>query len=212
MQEQVQPVRVDSDEERHDVLNETKELTGLSEDQFVIILIFLLSCFCPFSPYPILILQGQEGSTKSTLSNFIRLLIDPNLALASSLPTNEKDLMIAMMHNRILVFDNLSGLNDKISDWLCRASTGTGLTVRQLRTDTTPIVFSGACPIILNGIDDIAKRSDLISRSFIVHLTALKDGQRLTKAEVNQKFNALRPKLLGILFDALSVILHTRLT
>ncbi len=206
MQEQVQPLSI-ADDEKIAVLNEFKALLGLNDDQFVIIMTYLLSCFCPSGPYPILVIQGQEGSSKSTLSNFIRLLVDPNLALASSLPTKEKDIMISMMHNQLLVFDNLSGLNDKISDWLCRASTGTGLTVRKLRTDSTPIVFTGSCPILLNGIDNIAQRSDLISRSLIINLTALKDGQRLTKSEVNEKFNALRPKLLGILFDALSVIL-----
>jgi len=207
MQEQVQPVRT-SDEERSEVLSEFQALLGLTDDQFVIVMTYLLSCYCPFGPYPVLVIQGQEGSSKSTLSNFIRLLVDPNLALASSLPTKEKDIMIAMMHNQILVFDNLSGLNDKISDWLCRASTGTGLTVRKLRTDSTPIVFTGSCPILLNGIDNIAQRSDLISRSLIINLTALTDGQRLTKSEVTQKFNALRPKLLGILFDALSAIIR----
>ena len=48
-----------------------------------------------------------------------------------------------------------------ISDTLCRLATGGGFAVRQLNTDEDEVLFDGARPVILNGIEDIVTRPDL---------------------------------------------------
>lgn len=207
MKQQVQPIRVNTNEERIAILMEFQKLTGNDDDQFWLSIIFILACFRTSAPYPILILQGEQGSAKSTLSKFIRLLIDPNLSPVSILPKNDQDMMIAMQGNRVLAYDNLSGMNDTVSDRLCRAATGIGLTVRELYTTSGQVTFNGSCPIILNGIDNIARRPDLGSRSLLLNLKAIPPDAFLGMSDVNRQFEELRPKLIGVIFDLLSEIL-----
>src|SRR6266481_824661 len=45
-------------------------------------------------PYPLLVLSGGEGSAKSTASEMLRSLVDPNVAALPALPRDEHDLYI----------------------------------------------------------------------------------------------------------------------
>ena len=65
------------------------------------------------------------------------------------------------------MFDNLSKLDQDMSDWLCRLSEGAGLPKRKLFTDTEEILIEAARPIILTAIPDIAQSGDLIDRASV---------------------------------------------
>src|SRR5450432_2730281 len=56
---------------------------------------WLLATFNPRGPYPILLLQGEAGSAKSTTSRVLRELIDPNTSPLRSEPRGNRELMIA---------------------------------------------------------------------------------------------------------------------
>ena len=77
-----------------------------------------------------MIVQGEQGSAKSTFGRVIRSLIDPSTAMLRSAPKNEKDLMIAAQNGWLLSFDNLSSLKQEMSDSLCRLATGGGVSGR----------------------------------------------------------------------------------
>lgn len=61
--------------------------------------------------------------------------MDPNISPIRSLQHEERDLMVSAKGNWLLVYDNLSGLSNSLSDALCWVSTGGGLSVRELYTD-----------------------------------------------------------------------------
>lgn len=208
MLEQGLPVALAADETPSMVLQEFKTLCNLNDEQFLLMMVFILACFRPGAPFPIGILQGEQGSRKSTISMFIKGVVDPNLAPINTLPKTEQDFMIAMKSNRVLVYDNISGLTQEKSDWICRGATGGGLTVRKLYTTGEQMTFTGACSIILNGIDEIAQRSDLLSRSVKLMLDPIESGSRLNFDAVNQQFQDLKPRLLAAIFDMLSEILR----
>ena len=113
----------------------------------ILVVGFLLFSLNPEGPFPILIVQGEQGSAKSTFCRVIRKLIDPASALLRSTPKNERDLMIAAKSGWLLNFDNLSHLSSAMSDSLCRLATGGGLSTRTLYTNAEETIFQATRPI-----------------------------------------------------------------
>jgi hypothetical protein len=62
--------------------------------------------------------------------------------------------------------------------------------------------------MILTGIDRISSRHDLIDRSIIITLPFIRDDKRREEKELWPEFEALRPRILGALCDAVSCALR----
>jgi hypothetical protein len=73
--------------------------------------------------------------------------------------------------------------------------------VRQLYTDQDEVLFDAARPVILNGIEDIVTRPDLAGAVFLT-LEAIPEERRRPEAELWASFEADRPRILGVLLDA----------
>jgi hypothetical protein len=147
-------------------------------------------------------LSGEQGSAKSTFSSILRALLDPNTAPLRALPREDRDLFIAASNGHVLAFDNVSGLPAWISDTLCWLATGGGFAVRQLYTDQDEVLFDAARPVILNGIEDIVTRPDLADRAVFLTLEPIPEERRRPEAELWTAFEAERPRILGVLLDA----------
>lgn len=103
-----------------------------------------------------------------------------------------------------MAFDNLSGLKDWQSDGLARLSTGAGFGTRELYTDAEETLFWAAKPIIINGITDLAVRSDLLDRSLLVTLPRIPDERRRTEQRFWMTYAAAAPAILAALLDGVS--------
>jgi hypothetical protein len=101
-----------------------RPFVNLSDDDFVLFVAWLTAALRGRGPYPVLIVNGDEGAAKSTLARIAKALIDPQTPLLRTAPRDPRDLMIAAEHNHLLAFDNLSGLSDWLSDALCRFGDG----------------------------------------------------------------------------------------
>ena len=176
------------------------------DDAWRLIVGFLLGCFSK-GPYPVLVLNGEQGSAKSTTGRVLRAIVDPARTPDRSAPRDERDLIIAASNGHVVAFDNLSGLRDWQSDGLARLSTGAGFGTRELYTDAEETLFWAAKPIILNGITDLAVRSDLLDRSLLVTLPRIPDDQRQTEARFWATFQTAAPAILGALLDAVAAAL-----
>lgn len=173
-----------------------------SDNDFVLVVAWALAVLRNRGPYPVIVLSGEQGSSKSTFSAILRALLDPNTAPLRALPREDRDLFIAANNGHVLAFDNVSGLPSWISDTLCRLATGGGFAVRQLYTDQDEVLFDAVRPVILNGIEDIVTRSDLADRAVFLNLEAIPEEGRRLEAELWAAFEAERPKILGTLLDA----------
>ena len=110
--------------------------------------------------------------------------------------------MIAAKHNHVLAFDNLSGIRPSMSDALCTTATGIGQAGRRLYSDDDENIVRAKRPIMLNGIDDVARRADLLDRSIVLRLPAIR--VRKTERELDAAFEEAWPFILGAIFDAAS--------
>jgi hypothetical protein len=80
-----------------------------SDNDFVLVVAWLLGALRAGGPYPVLAIAGEQGSAKTVLSKLLRALIDPNVAPVRALPRDERELFIAASNGHVLAFDNLSG-------------------------------------------------------------------------------------------------------
>jgi hypothetical protein len=173
-----------------------------SDNDFVLVVAWLLGALRAGGPYPVLAIAGEQGSAKTVLSKFLRALIDPSVAPVRALPRDERELFIAASNGHVLAFDNLSGLPPWLSDTLCRLTSGGAFSTRRLFTDQDEILFTAARPIILNGIEDIVTRPDLADRAILLTLAPIAERQRRPEHALWREFELARPYILGALLDA----------
>lgn len=174
------------------------------EDSWRLLVAWLVMAFRPTGPYPILILQGEQGSAKSTTARVLRALVDPSTAPLRTTPREERDLMIAANNAWVLAFDNLSGISPWLSDALCRLATGGGFATRELYTDSEEVIFDAMRPVVINGIDELTSRQDLLDRAIILNLPAIPEEKRRDETAFWREFEEARPRILGALLDAVS--------
>lgn len=196
--------------ERGGSIDELRPFLNLDADAFPLVVGWLVGVLRPIGPYPILAIQGEQGSGKSTLSRVARRLIDSVKAPLRSMPRSERDLAVSTMGSWILAYDNLSGttrgvgLAPAISDALCRVSTGGGIGARKLYTDADETVLEFSRPVIINGIDDLAVRGDLAERALVIAPAALRPGARRDEATFWAAFDEVAPRVLGALLDGVA--------
>ena len=181
--------------------------TSNTDESFRLIVAWLLQAINPEGPCPILILEGEQGSAKSTTAKVLRNTIDANLAPIRSAPRDDRDLIIAATNGLVVAFDNLSGVPNWLSDAMCRLATGGGIGTRELYTNGDEFIFEATRPMILNGIDQIASRHDLADRSIILNLPSIPEDKRVHERQFWDSFNEAHPRILGALLDAVSCAL-----
>jgi hypothetical protein len=174
------------------------------DTDFVLAVAWLLAALRDVGPYPVLALLGVHGAAKSSFTTILRSLVDPNTSPLRALPREDRDLFIAASNSHVMAFDNVSGLPNWVSDTLCRLATGGGFAVRQLYTDQDEVLFDSCRPIILNGIEDFITRPDLADRTMFEALQAIPEKNRKASQQLMAEFERERPRLLGVLLDAVS--------
>ena len=173
-----------------------------TQNDFVLVVMWLLATLRPGGPYPPLVISGEQGSAKSALAKFLKALVDPSAAPARALPREDRELFIAAHNGHVLTFDNLSSLPSGLSDTLCRVASGGSFAVRQLYTNQDEVLFDAARPMILNGIEDFVTRPDLGDRAIFLALRPIDDANRRSEPALWRDFEMARPLILGALFDA----------
>jgi hypothetical protein len=175
-----------------------------SEDDWRILVAWLLGAFHPTGPYAILCVHGEQGSAKSSLSKVLRALTDPNGAPLRSPPRDERDLWIAANNGRVVVLNNVSYMPDWLSDALCRLAWDGGFATRTLFENDEETIFSRRSPIVINGIENVFTKGDLTDRGFQIVLPPIDKETRRDEAEFDAAFAVARPGILGALLDAVS--------
>ncbi|WP_339908978.1 hypothetical protein [Symmachiella dynata] len=194
-------------------IDELRPFLNVTDEDFMLLVAWLLMVLSPDGDYPILILNGEQGSAKSTVCRLLRSLIDPNKAPLRRFAKTD-DLLLAANNSQILAFDNLSRVKNDNSDLLCSIATGLGDAKRELYTDLNEIIIQVRRPVMINGITNVATRGDLLDRCLVVTLPSLADKQTGDEEEpaypdehysardvYEPQFKVVKPAILGALLD-----------
>ena len=189
-------------------ISELRSFVNVTDDDWPLLLGSLVAAFRPYGPYPVLNINGEQGSGKTTQARALRRLIDPNHADMRCEPREPRDLMIAANNGWIIALDNLSHLPGWLSDALCRLSTGGGFATRMLFSDDEEMIFDATRPVILTGIEELPTRGDLLDRSVMFQLPRIPEDRRLPEKEFWRDFEEAHGRMLGAVLDAVSVALR----
>jgi hypothetical protein len=185
-----------------------RRFVNVKEDDWILFVSWLIAAFRPKGPYPILGLNGEQGSAKTTACRVARELIDPFTAPMRTPPHNEHNLMITASNSHIVTLDNLSRIEQWLSDALCRLATGGGLATRKLYTDEEEVIFDAQRPVLLNGIEEVAVKGDLLDRMVTLSLPEISDKERREEEVFWKEFEEARPLILGALLSGVSAALR----
>ncbi len=182
---------------------------NVRQEDWPLLLAWLLMAFSPRGPYPVLGLSGEQGSTKSTTARVLRSLLDPSSAPLRTAPREERDLMISANAGWILAFDNLSILPNWLSDAFCRLATGGGFSTRELYTNDEETLFDAQRPVLFTAIEDIVLIGDLVDRGVRLLLPSISKKNRKPESVFWRQFEQVHSRILGALLDIIASILKT---
>jgi hypothetical protein len=162
--------------------------------------------------YPILVVEGSEGSGKSELVKFLKKLIDPSRAKVRNLPHEQRDMPAAVYNNYCLAYENVSSIPQWLSDAWSSLATGDGFASRLMRTNKEEDVIEAHRPIMCNGITKFVTRADLLSRCVFIPLDPFtsSDVKRLTKDDLYAAQDEATPRILGAIYSLMAHVLAQR--
>lgn len=189
-------------------IEELRPFINASDDDFRLIVAWLVGALRDRGPYPVLILNGQQGTGKSFLSTLLRSLVDPNTAPIRAAPKDDQDLLTIAINAHTLVIDNMSSVPVWLSDALCRLATGGGFATRAHYTNKEENVLQATKPILLNGIPSLVDRPDLGDRAVTVRLLPIPEEGRLPEDVLKENWARAYPRIFAALCTALSAALR----
>ena len=173
------------------------------KNNHTLFLCWLITCFIPGFPHVMPIFYGEKGAAKSTTCSLLKMLIDPSALDTMTLQNDPRALAVNLQQHWFLPFDNVSYINEESSDTLCRAITGSGIQQRKLFTNADDTIFMFKRCLAINGINNVATRSDLLDRSLLVELERISETDRRELADIQAAFERDRPSMLGGILDTL---------
>lgn len=180
-----------------------KYLSLESEEDYQLVISWLIGAFVASDGYPILVLNGGKGTGKSSTTSILQRLVDPGKERREP-PKDAKDIAAVVRNSHLLTIDNLQSIDTWLSDTLCRISTGGTLGARQYYTLHSDAGFEAIRPIILNGIPQFVAFDDLMERSVLLNLPEVTKDKRKEWKVMEREFEQDRPKIIGAIFDAIS--------
>lgn len=185
-------------------LDEFIDMFNVSPEDKQLFKVFVVSHFIPGFPHPILKIEGEKGSAKSTAARLLKALVDPSKVGLLSFPRENREIVQQLDHHYFLGYDNLSSVPRWASDALCRASSGDGYSCRKLHTSDEDIIRSFRRCLSINGLDLGALPDDLLDRCLIINFKRISEVNRRTDSDIWARFQEILPGTLSEIFEIIS--------
>ena len=175
------------------------ELVNIEPKDRRLVIAWLMAVFQQEGTRVALLLEGVQGSAKTTTLKTLVRIFDPHNPQAPALHRQEKDLYIYARNRLIAAFDNVSDMKPATSDTLCQILSGGATSSRKLYSDGDEYVISAKALVAINGITTGVVRGDLLDRTLKLELRELVKGTRKTEKALNDLFVQRHPEILGAL-------------
>ncbi len=192
-------------------INRIFKYCRVPESERAVFIAYLVTLLIGDIEHPCLVVNGEQGSGKTTMCIFIKALIDPTGDNRPNLcPRKDSEWVLLFQENYLIAIDNLATISSSTSDTLCGYVTGIKERRRKLYTDNETIDYDICQPIILNGIHDVIKNEDMLSRSIILVLEKSANGESVTDEKVSlmEEFKKDCPAIWGGMINLLAEALH----
>ena len=194
-------------------INELREHLNLkSTDDLQLVVAFLVQSLAARSPYPLLSIVGEQGSGKTHTCEKVASLVAPSNAPLKTMPSSDDAFKRIALQNRFCIVDNISLLSGKQADLLCQLSTGIGYTFRPPGSAGEGVPITTSCPIVLNGINNVVTRPDLLERTITIYLEKITPQTRKPLSTLWDSFEKAKPRILGALYEGISAAIRNHPT
>lgn len=184
-----------------------RRLLNVDDENWPLAVGWMVAAMLPGVPHPILMLDGEQGTGKSSAARVLMRLTDPSSAPLRSEPRDAEQWAVAAAGSWVVCLDNVSHVSGSLSDMLCKAVTGDGVVRRKLYTDGDLAVLSFRRCIMLTSIDPGALRGDLGDRLLRIELHRIPDNARRTETELERQCTGIDGRCLGALLSAVAATL-----
>ena len=184
-----------------------RSLLNLTDEDWDLLVGYMVSAWIPDIPHPILLVTGEQGSAKTSLQRTIASLLDPSPAGVRSMPRNQQEWWVASGASWGLALDNASWIPGWLSDELCQAATGSAAVRRALYTDDDLVVTTLRGVVMLNSIGlSGSMRGDLGHRLVPIQMERI-EGYR-SERKLRAEWGRVLPAAFGALLDLLAGVLE----
>lgn len=181
------------------------QLLHVTDEQKVLLGVWLVYCLVPDVPKVILYVQAEKGSGKTEMTKALRKLIDPSAVETLKEPNHEDRLVNQLYHHYLPVFDNINYMKAWFIRLCCTTATGESDERRKLFTDDGAVIFQFVRPIIINAINRLAiEFPDFQDRTLLHRKSRIAEEDRIEQAVFWERFEEMRPAVFGAMLDALS--------
>lgn len=178
-------------------------------DDLFLFKVYVIHCLIPQIPHLISIFHGEKGSSKTTSVRKTKRIVDPSSRDLLSMPKGKNELALILANNYLCAMDNLEKLQSEQSNLLAMASTGGGVSKRTLYTDDDETILDFKRCIVLNGINIVATKPDLLDRSILLELKRIPPKDRKDEESIWKEFDEDLPiifsGILSVLGDAMEI-------
>lgn len=202
----------DLDTEPSQILELLHKILILSNEQAILLVVWIVMAFLNEKQAPITMLCGEKGSAKTWTMNTLINLIDPSSNSTPMIPNNERDLAVLLDNSYALGFDNISqsDIKGRLSDMLCVSITRGTYSLRTLYTDRGVSALRLNNRLILNGISQsLLSKSDSLDRTIVLDLQRVPLANMKPMGELKKMFEEVRPKILGAVFNTIKQVLSS---
>jgi len=188
--------------------NHWKTEASMSNDQKVLIAKVLLThMFIPDVPHFLVNLIGPSGSNKTNYLKKWRRIFDPAITEVFSSHVTSRDIEQRFAQNYLVILDNVTEIQQWLSNLICAVVTGTGTEKRELYSNKGIVNSILKSCICVGSINRVFTASDAITRMAVqefLEVDETVDGNYVSESIIERHFENIRPKLLGCIFDILS--------
>ncbi len=188
-------------------LLDLRRLLNVTDDSWPLVVGWMIAALAVDIGHPILLLDGIQGTGKTTAAKLIIGLIDPSGVSTRSEPRDAEQWAVAAAGSWAFCIDNISHISGWFSDAMCKAVTGDGSVRRKLYSDNDLAVLAFRRCIVLTSIDPGALRGDLGDRLLRLELEPIPDDKRRLESELLADYAAMTPKLLGAVLATAAKVL-----
>lgn len=187
-----------------------KKIFNIADNQIPLLIAIMLDCWKGRGGYWVGLVLGQQGLGKSKFVRWLIEILDPQIKVKGKsinllpAPSKREEIFFSTLHQFIVGFDNVSYIDNDVSDAICSVATSVATRSRELYTNGGLYLSVHENPVWLCGIDNFAVRGDLLDRTLAFTLQPFA-GNRLTDSKLEALVDKLVPSIVGMLLDYLVV-------
>jgi hypothetical protein len=177
-----------------------------NKSKVLIAKVLLISKYIPDIPHFLENVIGTPGSMKTNYLKFSKRLADPGVTEVHSPPITAEDIHQKFAHNYYFILDNMSSVEKWLSDLISSVITGSGFESRKLYS------HQGIVNMVLKpgSVNRVFMEHDAMTRQVVQEFLEVNTKDMRTEDVIGDKFEEIRPQILGCIFDILSKAIEVK--